>query len=614
MCGIWGCVGAKGQPALQDAVARLAPVLRHRGPDDEGVAVLGPAAFGHTRLAILGPADAASRQPVCDGDYMLSFNGEIYNFKDIARELRRDGIAVGGRSDTEVLFQCLKHFGVRATLDRLDGMFAFAWFDRGKSELTLARDPMGEKFLYWAKANGTFWFGSEIKVLLAAGAASAAPNLARIDDFFFTGKVNGAATIFRDVQEVEPGTCVQFSAPTGRVTCSTYWSLTGSPRPSLAFAGAGDFGKAFAQAVASRRISDVPIGVLLSGGIDSSALASCLLDGDDIEGIDLYFADNRNPEFSERSAVDAFVSHLRGAEPGKDIRFHPNFLEFGEYHTRMRHLTWHYDEPLQFMNSPLLGGLCDMARHDGLKVLLSGEGSDEILHGYDRFKRTLDLLGSSPSRDAVIRNLYLGGGIDNAGLVRELCGRAGEGAEATEAWAWLDRHVDTFPVEQLQLLFSQRYRLQTLLQRQDRIGMASSIEIRVPFLAPWLVKWVNTLGPSALFDSERQLTKLPLRAAMQDRLPDIILTKKKEGFPSDMHAWLREDRMHRLLTSMIDADDSFTASYLDRAVARRIVGDHFAARRRYDVLIWMLYSLECWHDVFARQVAPAPAIARQSAC
>src|SRR5581483_11915933 len=189
MCGIWGSVGLNGRPASVGSVERLATLLRHRGPDDEAVVALGPSVVGLARLAILGPADAASKQPVCDGRHLLSFNGEIYNFKDLIRDLDRGGVRVGGHSDTEVLFQCLKHFGVGDTLSRLDGMFAFAWFDKDSGELTLARDPIGEKFLYWAKGADALWFSSEIKVLLASGAASTAPNLDRIDDYFFTGKI-----------------------------------------------------------------------------------------------------------------------------------------------------------------------------------------------------------------------------------------------------------------------------------------------------------------------------------------------------------------------------------------------------------------------------------------
>lgn len=597
MCGIWGTVAFNGGPVSERAVRDITPVLRHRGPDDIGAASVGSAAFGHTRLSILGPAESESAQPSLDGRCMLSFNGEIYNFQTVAEHLRAEGIAVRGRSDTEVLFKALRHWGVSGTLRRIDGMYAFAWYDAQTEHLALCRDPIGEKFLYWGRNTLALCFGSEIKAVLATGIVDNRPNLARIDDYFFTGKINGAATFFEQVLEVEPGTWLDVDARAGTVARHRHWSLTSIP-DSTGRDARETFADLFPEAVVSRRIADVPLGVLLSGGIDSNALARTLVESDPSQGLDLYFADNKNPAMSERSAMTAFLSHLRPEFPETDIRLHDNILDFDDYHTRMRELTWHYDEPLQFMNSPLLGGLCDMARSDGLKVLLSGEGSDEILHGYVRFARTTEELGANPDHAAILRHLYYGGGMHSIDTVKALCGSAGEGAENTEAWTWLSDHVGDFDVARLQLLFSQRYRLQTLLQRQDRIGMASGIEIRVPFLAPDLVSAMNAFPVSELFDAATATTKIPLRSAMKDRLPSVILTKKKDGFPSDMGVWLREARMRDLLSGMIQDSNSFSSSYLDRRAIDRLVEDHFEGRRRFDVLIWLLYSLETWHTVF----------------
>jgi asparagine synthase (glutamine-hydrolysing) len=605
MCGIWGIAAFDGAPARLDAVRAITPVLRHRGPDDTGAAAIGSAAFGHTRLSILGPAEPEAVQPARDAQCMLSFNGEIYNFQDLAKSLRGEGIPVRGRSDTEVLFKALRHWGVEKTLKRIDGMYAFAWFDDAIGRLALCRDPLGEKFLYWGRNGEALAFASEIKGVLATGIADGRPNLARIDDYFFTGKINGAATFFEQVHEVEPGTWIDVDTNTGSVRTYRHWSLTDIPDGDRRDADQV-FADLFTRAVHSRRISDVPLGVLLSGGIDSNALTRTLVEDDPARGIDLYFADNRNAEMSERPAMSEFLRHLSGDFPAASVRLHDNILEYDNYHTRMRHLTWHYDEPLQFMNSPLLGGLCDMARSDGLKVLLSGEGSDEILHGYVRFGRTTEELGDSPSPADILAHLYFGGGMHSVATVRSLCGSAGDGAENTEAWRWLEGTIGDHDTGRLQLLFSQRYRLQTLLQRQDRIGMASGIEIRVPFLAPWLVAAMNAFPVSDLYDGASGVTKLPLRKAMQGRLPELILTKKKDGFPSDMHVWLREERMQRLLTGMVEASDSFSASYLNMDTIRSVIESHFAGRQRFDVLIWLLYSLETWHAVFAGQGALAP--------
>jgi asparagine synthase (glutamine-hydrolysing) len=593
MCGIIGVLSWR-RPPDRAAVAALLPLLAHRGPDDRGTAVSGSACFGHTRLSIVGVDQPEARQPATDGRHLLTFNGEIYNFRELVAALRAEGIAAGGHSDTEALFLALAHWGVARTLARLDGMFAFAWYDADARTLSLVRDPLGEKFLYWADGPEGFWFASEIKPLIAAGAAGTAPNLRRIDDYFYTGKVNGAETMFRDVHEVEPGCVVTVSADAAP-RARAWWSLTGTaagPRE------ASEFPARLAAAVASRRIADVPVGILLSGGIDSCGLVELLLADTPDARLDLYFADNADASMSERADAEIFLRHVERRYPAAELRFRPNLIAFDDYQERLADVTWYYDEPVQFANTPLLHGLCDLARGAGLKVLLSGEGADELLHGYDRFARTLAEVRGAGDARAVMRALYFGGGQHSVDAVRGLAGGVAEGAEATASWLWMERHLGDFPLERFQLLFSQRFRLQMLLQRQDRVGMAKSIEIRVPYLAPGFAAWCNGLPVSELFDEGTGETKRILRRTVADRLPERILTKAKDGFPSDMLVWLREDRLRAVVSALVAEPDGFSQSYLDGRYANRLVEDHFAGRRRLDVLVWELYALEIWHRVF----------------
>ncbi|MHA1535960.1 MAG: asparagine synthetase B family protein, partial [Alphaproteobacteria bacterium] len=518
--------------------------------------------------------------------------------------LRQSGAPVGGRSDTEILFQCLMRWGVDETLERLDGMFAFAWYEERTDTLYLARDPMGEKPLYWSQNQSRVWFASEIKVLLASGEVSAEPNLARLDDYLYTGKVNGAASMFRDVVEVEPGAFVAWTRGSGSPSHTTYWSLSERARAAADTSDPGELAGKLGRAIASRRISDVPVGVLLSGGIDSNTLAEFLYAAHPDDALDLYFADNADPARSERSDVEAFLAHLAGRYPQAQARFHPNVIDFEDYQARMNDLTWHYDEPLQFANSPLLHGLCEMAREDGIKVLISGEGADELFFGYERFARTLAEIGAEAGgeagTDGIIEAFYFGGGRHSTGDVERLTAGVCEGPRATEPWQWLEANIDNFPLDRLQLLFSQRYRLQTLLQRQDRIGMAASIEIRVPFLAPWFAGWVNGLPVSALYDPATGTTKKCLREVMAERLPQRILSKPKDGFPSDMLSWLREERLEAIVGEMVGEPGGFCQSYLDGAFARQLLADHFSGKRRHDVLVWELYALEVWHRQFGQ--------------
>jgi len=607
MCGILGVDWRDGAPVPREQVAGLTALLDHRGPDDRGVAAAGRVCFGHTRLAIIATGREEARQPVSRDGCLLTYNGEIYNFRDLVEALRREGIACSGLSDTETLFLCLRHWGVARTLDAVDGMFAFAYHEDRTGTTTLARDRVGEKPLYWSLAAGRLWFASEIKALLAGGDVSAEPNLARIDDFLFTARINGEDTFFREVRELEPGTMLEYGPAGGAPAIRAYWQLeehlpTG-PDAAVDDALRGDFLDRAAGAVGSRRISDVPVGVLLSGGIDSNTLTDLLLTATPDDTLDLFFADNADPAVSERTDVDAFLDGARQRHPEATLRLHSGILDFDDYQQRFRRLTWHYDEPIQFTNTPLLGGLCARARGTGVKVLFSGEGSDELLYGYDRFERTRRQLDGVDDRQAILSALYFGGGQHSADLVRRLTAGVAQGPEATAPWRWLERHVGRLPLDLLQMIFSQKFRLQMLLQRQDRVGMSESIEIRVPFLAPAFVAWVNRLPMAAKRHPETGNGKRILREVMRGRLPARILEKPKDGFPADMNWWLQGTDMARLVRELVEDPAGFCRSYLDGGLARQIVADHFSGNARRDVLIWNLFSLEIWHRVFGRGAA-----------
>ena len=195
-----------------------------------------------------------------------------------------------------------------------------------------------------------------------------------------------------------------------------------------------------------------------------------------------------------------------------------------------------------------------------------------------------------------LKHLYFGGGLHSVDVVQALTEKVSDGAENTAPWDWLETHLDESP-ELLQQIFSQKFRLQTLLQRQDRIGMADSIEIRVPFLRPELVKWSNRLPIERKVNLESKQTKVCLRAAMQNRLPPRILSKAKDGFPSDMMAWLKSSDMHKLATDLIKDANGFCQNYLDGSAANRLIENHFSGERRLDTLVWNLVSLEIWHRI-----------------
>lgn len=606
MCGIVGLFDLSGRDADSTSVLRVIPVLAHRGPDADRVVSRGPAAFGHTRLAILGLESLSARQPVILDGFLLTYNGEIYNYRELAEQLRREGHEPTDAGDTEVLALCLRYWGVRRTLEAIDGMFSFAWYDPDTRTLTLARDPLGEKPMYWMRNKSRLWFASEIKALLASGEVSREPNLRRIDDYFYTSKVNGAETMYSDIAEVEPGTFVSFRLGEFEEKVVNYWSVEAAfcATKELSHRCLGEKAlKEIGLAVGSRCISDVDIGILLSGGIDAATILEQTLSHGPNRAVELFFADNSEKQYSEREDVDLLLKFMRHRYSDAQLDLNVGMLDFKKYFDILRFVTWHYDEPVQFYNSPLLSNLCGIAKNNRLKVLLSGEGSDEIFFGYERFSRTRDFLEGKSDHRSKLEHLYFGGGLHSVDVVQLLTNQVAEGAEATAPWHWLEGNLDNDP-DLLQLVYSQKYRLQTLLQRQDRIGMAHSIEIRVPFLRPSLVGWANRLPLRAKFDATGNETKRCLRMAMANRLPERILKKRKDGFPSDMMTWLREPVMHSLANQLIGCADGFCNNYLDGAVAAKLIEEHFSGRRRLDTLVWQLVSLEIWH----REIGPAASL------
>jgi asparagine synthase (glutamine-hydrolysing) len=600
MCGVIACISLSGE-LHPNLMKRLLTLLHHRGPDASGISSSGIACFGHRRLSILDINSNVSKQPINKDGSMLSFNGEIYNFKELIPKLREDGVYCSGKSDTEVLFNCLNLWGIDKTLSLIDGMYAFAFRDGRDGSVYFARDPLGEKPLYWSKSKDRFWASSEIKVLLATGELQFEPNLSKLDDYFFTGKVNGQETIFKNIYEVEPGTYIHLKPDKIDPQVIRHWSLEEFTTDKTIEWGSKvieSFETKLQAVMASRRISDVPLGLLLSGGIDSNTILEMSLANLPDDQIALYFADNRHKELSERKDVNLIVKQMKEKYPAAKLSLYSEFMDFDSYILNLDNLTWFYDEPIQFPISPQLSALIKIAKEQGNKVLLSGEGADEILFGYDRFTRVSKIINACDNRQNKIRNAYFGGGIDKVNLVSKLTSGIGNGAESTAPWQWLEKNVDKYDFDILQMLFSQKFRLQTLLQRQDRGGMAESIEIRVPFLAPNLVRWCNSLPMKIRYDKSTGETKRILRAVMKHRLPARILKKEKQGSTSDVQKWLRTEQMKNLCQDMVNDKNGFCQSYLDGKFASQLLENHFSSKNIVDVLVWMFLTIELWFRKF----------------
>jgi asparagine synthase (glutamine-hydrolysing) len=597
MCGILGTFNMDASPPKIQLIEELLGTINHRGPDAKNIARMDNVVFGNTRLSIIGISTIKASLPINDDFFMLAFNGEIYNYKELNKILIQNNISVEGKSDSETLFLFLKNFGIDKTLKVIDGMYAFAFYDKENKIMYIARDKIGERFVYWSLSNKCLIFASEIKSIIKSKLCAVQPNLNRIDDYLYTAKVNGSETIFDNIQELEAGTYLSIKKGQSKPKIFNYWKIEDSFDCSDNNFDK-DFLNNFSSAVNSRLVSDVPASFLLSGGIDSNALVAQSLENSNISNIDLFFCDNENSEFSEYQDVKRSVSFFKNKFKDKNLILNTHKTSYEEYMQELEEVAWFYDEPIQFVNTMLLSKICSKIKDKNYKVCLSGEGSDELLFGYNRFVNTFNKIRNMPLTEDKLKLLYFGGGMHSVPVIENLTNNSGVmGYSNTEPWLWLKNNINR-DVNQLQLLYSQKYRLQMLLQRQDRIGMMHSIEIRTPFLAPKFISYVNNLSIKEKYNQNNQETKVILKRAMKNLMPDEIINKKKQGFPSDMLNWISTDKMKSVVTETIKNSNSFCNSYLDGNYANQIVEEHFEGKRDFSTLVWNIFSLEIWHKKF----------------
>ena len=289
MCGIVG-ICSRNKKSINDfPIKNSMSTISHRGPDERNFKKLNNAVFGHLRLSIIGVNSPKAKQPSYDKNHMLIFNGEIYNYFELKELLKKKKINCTGESDTEVLFLCLVNFGIEETLKKIDGMFAFAFFKNIKKKLFLARDRVGEKFIYWLKDKNALLFASEIKTLVNIENTNVEPNLTKMNEIFFHGKVYGDETLFKDIYELEPGSYLEYNINSSKIKKFTYWNLENFKNIKLSNSYIEEFGNVFSHAVKSRMTSDVPIGSLISGGIDSSSLVQTIFDLEMDHNLSLFF-------------------------------------------------------------------------------------------------------------------------------------------------------------------------------------------------------------------------------------------------------------------------------------------------------------------------------------
>jgi asparagine synthase (glutamine-hydrolysing) len=602
-------------------------VIRHRGPDDDGIYIDGRIGFGHRRLAIVDVA--AGHQPMTneDGSLKITYNGEIYNHADYRESLEANGHVYRTHCDTETILHLYEDHGVNC-VDFLRGMFAFAIWDTRKQEMFIARDRLGVKPLYYLITDdGSLYFGSEIKTIFEASATTPELNFSVLPDYLANHAPSGEQTMFRNIKRLLPGHTLLWRD--GKVEVRRYWDVSFEKSADEGRSDAdyiAEWRDMFRTSVRLRLMADVPLGMFLSGGIDSSAIAAVMsgMVNEPIKTFSVAFAEREANELAyARIVAEAFKTNHH------EITVTPE-----DFFGALPRLVWHEDEPLAHPSSVALYFVSLLASKH-VKVVLTGEGSDELLAGYARYRKTILNLALGARYESVtpkpLRNIVRSSisGLPTSRLRQKLLRSFLSVAPDIESI-----YFDNFAVfpRQLQpelLTPSARERigemdpyagvrkllaetdaktlldrllyadiktyLHELLMKQDQMSMATSIESRVPFLDHKLVEFTCSL-PERL-KLRGGTTKYILRESMKGILPEAILSRSKMGFPVPIASWFR-GAYRSVIDEYVLSERAMARGFFNPEFVRELVQRHQSGGENHEERLWALVNFEIWQRQF----------------
>ena len=613
-------------------------VITHRGPDEEGLFIDRNVGLGHRRLSIVDVA--SGHQPMTnaeDGSLHITYNGEIYNHADYRESLEANGHVYATHCDTETILHLYEEHG-SACVDYLRGMFAFAIWDQRKQELFIARDRLGVKPLYYVHTDdGSLYFGSEIKTLLEARAVKPELNYAVLSDYLANHATSGEETLFRGVKRLLPGHVMTWRD--GELAIRRYWDVDFSKDEAAARDDQTyikQWSDLFRESVRLRLMADVPLGMFLSGGIDSSAIAA-VMSGMVSEPIKTF-----SVAFAEREANE--LEYARLVAKAYKTNHHEIVVSPDQFFDALPRLVWHEDEPLAHPSSVALYFVSHLAAQH-VKVVLTGEGSDEMLAGYGRYRRTIWNLAlgrqynkftPAVARDTIrkrIQGMLPGGRMrqklmrtflvlspelesiyfDNFAVfpapmqqhmfTRETNERIGSIDPYVELRRLLERTKDLSLLDGLLYADIKTY-LHELLMKQDQMSMATSVESRVPFLDHKLVEFTARMPDSMKLRGGT--TKYVLRESMKGVLPERILSRPKMGFPVPIGSWFRGP-FKSIVDEYVVSERALSRGIFAPEFVRELVSLHQAGEDHSERL-WALVNFEMWQRrFFDSEVQPSSA-------
>lgn len=622
MCGICGKFLFDPEASIAQEVFRAMPEsMSHRGPDDQGMYIAPQIALGHRRLSIIGLG--TGHQPLTNEDetVWITFNGEIYNYRELRRELVAQGHRFRTETDTEVIVHLYEEFGEQC-VQKLRGMFAFGLWDRRKRLLLLARDRVGIKPLYYKLTGKGVIFASEIKALVADRDSQMDLDTGMIDRFLAYYYMPGEETLFKDVRKLPPASYMVVQS--GRARISQYWELEFGHSELRVEDAETQLLENLQESVRLHLISDVPVGVLLSGGLDSTAVLS-LARQQTAERISSYTVGFDDPTVEDERPYARIAAAQFGTEHHEITISAEDFQDF------LPRFVWHMEEPVCEPPAVALYYVSKLASNY-VKVLLSGEGGDEAFAGYSNYR---NLLWAE-------RVKRLAGPFASA--LAATIASAAKMADVKQAEKYAEYFKTPFPdyyfsrtsnpstyfnrksrvppkplaqfvrnaprdvVHRMLYVDTKTWLPDDLLIKADKITMANSVELRVPLLDHKVLEFAASL-PSK-YKVNGFTTKYLAKRSLQKLVPPEIVSRKKAGFPVPYASWLRT-QMKDWLRDLLTGNRSFVAEYFGKAFSKELIAED-ARTRLYSKELFSLAVLELWHRAFIAQQKQSPTTMKPS--
>ncbi len=627
MCGIVGYLDFDGKPAQSKIVEAMAQTLEHRGPDGQGIHIDGPVGLGHRRLSIIDLSSAGTQpMPSYDRTLWVTFNGEIYNFLEIRQDLVRLGYQFRSLTDTEVILYAYEEWGIQC-LQRFNGMFAFCLWDQRQQTLWLARDRLGIKPLFYIWSEQFIAFASEIKAVLQHPQVKRTLDYEALSYYLALNYVPAPHTLFSSIRQLMPGQALQVDI-NGKGQIYDYWQLRYQESDYQSeSAYLEEFEALLSDSVRLRLMSDVPFGAFLSGGLDSSSIAYWMTQHlrEPVKAFSIGFGE---PSFDELD-----YAHLAAKSVG--AQFHTAMVQ-ADAATILPKLVWHAEEPTADSSMVAVFHLAAMAR-EHVTMTLGGDGADEILAGYETYQAyfvhqsyrrlpvwfrqhllqpLVDRLPTSDAKvswDFKLKRFVAAGDLSSedahgtwrmifsanarARLLDPIKNSPQASADVLNLYRATFAQTNARHALNRMLYVDTRFYLPNdMLVKVDRMSMAHGLEVRVPFLDHRLVEFAARVPPNLKLKHFRH-KKYLLKAAMQGRLPNKILWRRKQGFNIPNGRWFKGE-LKSFVMEHLSIPKLKDMGFLDSHEVSMILCDHFEERKDNSHQIWCLLTLSLWWQQF----------------